>query len=627
MSEVSEYRGKSCRGEERIVEIFPERDAKLTDFGKATLKDRYLLPGETFQTMFARVACAYSTDSAHAQRLYDGISKLWFMPATPVLSNGGTDRGLPISCFLNSVEDSLEGISETWTENLWLAARGGGIGTYWGNVRSIGERVGGVGETSGIVPFIKVQDSMTLGISQGSLRRGSAAVYLDVDHPEIEEFIRLRDPTGGDPNRKCLNIHHGVNITDAFMEAVRDGADWELKSPRTGEVLKVIKARDLWQKMLMMRMKTGEPYMLFIDTVQRQQPEHQRKLGLLCRQSNLCSEITLPTGRDHLGNERTAVCCLTSLNLETYFEWQNNRQFLKDVLLFADRVLQDFIDRTAGVEGFEKARYSAIRERSIGVGVMGWQSFLQSINTPFEGAMAKSWNKKIFTWLKQTGDEINHEVAKELGCCPDSFDAHCQDNSIPLLRWSNMYSVAPTASISIICGTTSPGIEPFSTNVFTQKTLSGSFTVRNQYLDKLLREIAETSQTGFEQEQWVKDQWDLILNNEGSVQNLPYLDDYQKAVFKTAFEIDQRWVIEHAADRAPLICQAASNNLFLRGDADVRDIHFIHFQAWKKGLKSLYYCRSMAVSRAGKVSHMAGEMPMPEQAAPPTKYDECLACQ
>lgn len=627
MSEVSEYRGKSCRGEERIVQISPERDEKLTAFGKATLKDRYLLPGETFQTMFARVACAYSLDSAHAQRLYDAISNLWFMPATPVLSNGGTDRGLPISCFLNSVEDSLDGISGAWNENVWLAARGGGIGTYWGNVRSIGEPVGSVGETSGIVPFIKVQDSMTLGISQGSLRRGSAAVYLDVDHPEIEEFIRLRDPTGGDENRKCLNIHHGVNITDAFMEAVRAGADWELKSPRTGQVLKVIKARDLWQKMLMMRIKTGEPYMLFIDTVQRHQPEHQRKLGLLCRQSNLCSEITLPTGRDHLGNDRTAVCCLSSLNLETYFEWQGNRQLLKDVLLFADCVLQDFIDRTKGVQGFEKARYSAMRERSIGIGVMGWQSFLQSINTPFEGAMAKSWNRKIFKWLKETGDQINKEVAEELGSCPDSYDAWMQDSNIPLVRWSNMYSVAPTASISIICGTTSPGVEPFATNIFTQKTLSGSFTVRNQYLDKLLWEIAETSQTGLQQEQWVRDQWELILSNEGSVQHLPYLTDFQKAVFKTAFEIDQRWVVEHAADRSPFICQAASNNLFIRGDADVRDLHYLHFQAWEKGVKSLYYCRSLAVQRAGKVSHMAGEMPMPEQAAPPVKYDECLACQ
>lgn len=629
MSEAIEYRGKSCRGEERIVTVYPDRDAKLTAFGKATLKDRYLLPGETNQTMFARVATAFSSDSDHAQRLYDAISQLWFMPATPVLSNGGTDRGLPISCFLNSVEDSLEGISEAWGENLWLAARGGGIGTYWGHVRSIGEKVGDVGETSGIVPFIKVQDSMTLGISQGSLRRGSAAVYLDVDHPEIEEFVQLRDPTGGDVNRRCLNIHHGVNITDAFMEAVRAGADWELKSPRTGEVLKVIQARTLWEKMLLMRIKTGEPYMLFIDTVQRQQPQHQRKLGLWCRQSNLCSEITLPTGIDHLGKDRTAVCCLSSVNLETYREWQGNRQFLKDVLLFADNVLQDFIDRTDGVKGFEKARYSADRERSIGIGVMGWQSFLQSMNLPLEGAMAKSWNRKIFRWLRETAGQINEEVAKELHPCPDSLDAWHMDHSIPKVRWSNMFSVAPTASISIICGTTSPGVEPFSTNIFTQKTLSGSFTVRNPYLDKTLREVGSQKVEGGELEDWVQEQWTLILNDDGSVQNLPYFDDYQKAVFRTAFEIDQRWIIELAADRAPLICQAASNNLFLRGDADVRDLHYLHFTAWEKGLKSLYYCRSMSVQRAGKVSHMAGEMPMPEQFSPPTitKYDECLACQ
>ncbi len=372
------------------------RDALLTEFGKETLRDRYLLPGETYQDLFVRVASAYADDEVHAQRIYDYISKLWFMPATPVLSNGGTGRGLPISCYLNSVDDSLEGIVNTWNENVWLASKGGGIGTYWGSVRGIGEPVGLNGKTSGIIPFVRVMDSLTLAISQGSLRRGSAAVYLDVDHPEIEEFLEIRKPSG-DFNRKALNLHHGVLITDAFMEAVRNGEEWDLKSPKDKSVRATVDARSLFQKLVETRLATGEPYIVFSDTVNKAMPRHHRELGFKVSTSNLCSEITLPTGRDHLGNDRTAVCCLSSLNLETWDEWNGDKQFIEDVMRFLDNVLTDYIDRAP--PEMARAKYSASRERSVGLGVMGFHSFLQARGLPFEGAMAKSWNMRIFKHL------------------------------------------------------------------------------------------------------------------------------------------------------------------------------------------------------------------------------------
>ena len=618
------FTGASHRGETRSIVLDNSRDELLTAFGKATLTDRYLLPGETYQSMFGRVACAYSEHNAHAQRVYDAISKLWFMPSTPILSNGGTERGLPISCFLNTVEDSLEGIEGTWSENVWLAARGGGIGTCWSEVRSIGEKIGEVGESSGIIPFIKVQDSLTLGISQGSLRRGSAAVYLDVSHPEIMEFLEIRDPNGGDQNRRSLNIHHGVTIPDAFMEAVRNGHDWELKSPATGDVRKTVEAREVWEKIMAMRIKTGEPYLLFTDTVNRALPEHQKRLGLRVTQSNLCSEITLPTGLDHIGGDRTAVCCLSSLNVETYLEWKGNRQFLKDVCLFLDEVLQSFISRTAGVKGFHKARYAAYRERSIGLGMMGFQSLLQSMSIAMESAMAKVWNRQIWRWLSETGAEINAEVAAERGPCPDAQEGGA------MKRWSHIYSIAPTASISIIAGNTSPCGEPHPTNIFTQKTLSGSHTVKNRHLQALLEK--KWTETGWkkeadDKETWIADQWSQILNDEGSVQNLAYLNEHEKMVFMTAFEIDQRWLLEHMVDRAPFICQAASNNFFVPPDVNVWDMHNLHFKAWERGVKSLYYLRSKSAQRATKITHLAGEMPVVEQAQKASDYDECLVCQ
>ena len=587
------------------------RDALLTDFGKETLDDRYLLPGEKYQDLFARVADAYADDQDHAQRLYDYISKLWFMPATPVLSNGGTGRGLPISCYLNSVEDSLEGIVATWNENVWLASRGGGIGTYWGNVRGIGEPVGLNGKTSGIIPFVRVMDSLTLAISQGSLRRGSAACYIDVSHPEIEEFLEIRNTTG-DFNRKALNLHHGVLLTDEFMEAVRDGAEFHLRSPKDHSIRKTIDARSLFQKLVETRLRTGEPYFVFSDTVNRMMPKHHRDLGLKVSTSNLCSEITLPTGRDHLGNDRTAVCCLSSLNLETWEEWKGEKRFIEDVLRFLDNVLQDYIDRAP--DEMARAKYSAERERSVGMGVMGFHSYLQKKGIAFESAMAKALNMQIFQYINQKANEASMLLAKERGPCPDAADMGVME------RFSCKMAIAPTASISIICGGTSACIEPIPANIYTHKTLSGSFVVKNPYLQKLLASKSKDS----------TNVWNSILEHGGSVQQLDFLSPEEKAIYKTSFEIDQRWLLEFAADRTPYIDQAQSLNLFIPADVDKWDLMMLHFQAWEKGIKSLYYLRSKSVQRAG----FAGGVEADNTAEAPkfeigetTDYDECLACQ
>ncbi|ALC10898.1 ribonucleoside-diphosphate reductase subunit alpha [Sphingopyxis sp. 113P3] len=588
------------------------RDALLTDFGKETLQDRYLLPGESYQDLFARVASAYADDQDHAQRLYDYISKLWFMPATPVLSNGGTGRGLPISCYLNSVDDSLEGIVGTWNENVWLASRGGGIGTYWGNVRGIGEPVGLNGKTSGIIPFVRVMDSLTLAISQGSLRRGSAACYLDISHPEIEEFLEVRKPSG-DFNRKALNLHHGVLITDEFMEAVRDGTEFNLRSPKDQSVRGTVDARSLFQKLVETRLATGEPYIIFIDQVNRMMPKHHRDLGLKVSTSNLCSEITLPTGRDHLGNDRTAVCCLSSLNLETWDEWNGDKRFIEDVMRMLDNVLQDYIDRAP--PEMARAKYSASRERSVGLGVMGFHSFLQARGLPFEGAMAKSSNLRIFKHIRSQVDQASMLLAKERGPCPDAADQGVME------RFSCKMAIAPTASISIICGGTSACIEPIPANIYTHKTLSGSFVVKNPHLESLLVDKAKNSDAV----------WNSILEKGGSVQHLDFLTQDEKDVFKTSFEIDQRWLLELAADRTPYIDQAASLNLFIPADVEKWDLLMLHYRAWELGIKSLYYLRSKSVQRAGFAGGVEADN-TPEAAkfelsAGTTDYDECLACQ
>lgn len=593
------------------VEVDHSRDALLTEFGKETLRDRYLLPGETFQDLFVRVASAYADDQPHAQRIYDYISKLWFMPATPVLSNGGTGRGLPISCFLNSVPDSLNGIVDTWNENVWLASRGGGIGTYWGNVRGIGEPVGLNGKTSGIIPFVRVMDSLTLAISQGSLRRGSAACYLDISHPEIEEFLEIRKPSG-DFNRKALNLHHGVLIPDAFMEAVRNGEEWVLRSPKDQSERGKVDARALFQKLVETRLATGEPYIVFADHVNSNMPKHHRDLGLKVSTSNLCSEITLPTGKDHLGNERTAVCCLSSLNLETWDEWKGEAGMIEDVMRFLDNVLQDYIDRAE--PGMEKAAYSASRERSVGLGVMGFHSFLQARNIPFEGAMAKSWNLRMFKHVKAQVDQASMALAVERGPCPDAADMGVME------RFSCKMAIAPTASISIICGGTSACIEPIPANIYTHKTLSGSFSVKNPYLEKLLSEKSKNSDAV----------WNSILEQGGSVQHLDFLSPEEKDVYKTSFEIDQRWILELAGDRSPYIDQAQSLNLFIPADVEKWDLLMLHFRAWELGIKSLYYLRSKSVQRAGFAGGVEADNTIEKpqfNLGESTDYDECLACQ
>lgn len=583
------------------------RDALLTPFGKATLTDRYLMPGEGFQDMFARVSCAYADDISHAQRLYDYMSRLWFMPATPILSNGGTNRGLPISCFLNDVSDSLDGIVGTWNENVALASNGGGIGTYWGKVRSIGEKVK-TGKTSGIIPFIHVMDGLTLAISQGSLRRGSAAVYLDITHPEIEEFLEIRKASG-DFNRKGLNLHHGINITDEFMDCVKEGKMFGLRSPKDQQVLREVNARELWQRILETRLQTGEPYILNIDAVNRALPKHQRELGLKVNTSNLCSEITLPTGMDHDGKERTAVCCLSSLNIETWDQWNETEGFVEDVLRMLDNVLTSFIETAP--DSMHRAKYSALRERSVGLGVMGFHSFLQLKNIPLESAMAKSWNLRIFKKIRREADAASYHLAEERGACEDAREKGMK------ARFSHKIAIAPTASISIICGGTSACVEPIPANVYTHKTLSGAFSVRNPYLQDLLESKGLNTDAT----------WQSIVEQEGSVQHLDCLNDEEKAVYRTAFEIDQRWIIELAADRTPYICQSQSLNLFLPADIDKWDLHMLHWTAWERGIKSLYYCRSKSISRAGFAGQLEKKDKGSVAAAPRTDYEECLACQ
>lgn len=557
--------------------------------------DRYVIEGESPQDLFARVASAYADNDAHAQRLYDYISNHWFMPSTPILSNGGTTRGLPISCFLNETEDSLQGIVDLWNENVWLASSGGGIGSYWGNLRGLGESVGKRGETCGIVPFIKVMDTQTLAISQGSLRRGSAACYLPINHPEIEEFIDIRRPTG-DKNRRSLNIHHGVCVDDKFMEAVAANDEYDLLSPKTRQPIKTINARNLWIKLISARLETGEPYILFTDTVNELKPDVYKRLNAQVKMSNLCSEIVLTTGKDYNNENRTAVCCLSSLNLDYYDVWKDDKVFFKDILKFLDNVLTDFIN--IAPQTMNRASYAAWCERSIGLGVMGFHSYLQSKNIPFDCAIAKSTNIRIFNNIKDKCDKLNAELAKERGACPDALEAGI------VKRFTHVTAIAPTASISIIAGTTSPSIDPFTANIYTHKTLSGSFMVKNKHLEQLLESKGYNT----------REVWSKILRENGSVAQLNCLTEDEKTVFKTALELNPYWIIEHAADRTKLIDQAQSVNLWLPANISKKDLHMIHYSAWSKGLKSLYYCRSTTIQEAEKISKQI-------------VYEDCLACQ
>lgn len=561
------------------------RDRLLSKFGIQTLEDRYLVANERSpQDAFARAAKAFADDEAHAQRLYDYASNLWFMFSTPVLSNGGTTRGLPISCFLNYIEDSRGGLTDHYTENAYLSSVGGGVGGSWSDVRSVGSRTSNGSESTGVIPFMKVVDAEMLAFSQGVTRRGSYAAYLHISHPEIEEFLDVRKPTGGDINRKSTNLHHAVVIPDSFMKLIAQATteagfddSWDLIDPHSGEVTKTVAAKALWVKLIQNRVETGEPYIMFEDAVNEDLPEYQRSLGLRVHHSNLCSEITLPTNE-----ERTAVCCLSSVNLEEYDSWKDIDEFIPDLVRMLDNVLTYFIEHAPDQLG--KAKYSAMRERSIGLGAMGFHAYLQRNNIAFESAMAKSFNNRVFADIKRRAVEATKELAKERGACPD--------DPTGTIRNAHLLAIAPNASSSIICANTSPSIEPYRANAFTQKTKSGTSLLKNEYLEHTLDEIGMNTD----------EVWKSIMTNNGSVQHLDFLDDYTKDVFKTAVELDQRWVVELAADRQQHICQSQSVNLFFPANVSKQELHNVHMLAWRRRMKTLYYARSEAYKRAEVVS-------------------------
>ena len=585
------------------LEIDYSKDSLLDEFSLRTLEERYMVGDEKSpQEAFARAAIAFADDEAHAQRLYDYVSKQWFMFATPLLSNGGTQRGLPISCFLNYVDDSREGITEHYTENAYLSSFGGGIGGSWSSIRAQGTKTSKGSESTGVIPFMKVVDAEMLAFSQGVTRRGSYASYLHMSHPEIEEFLDIRKPTGGDVNRKCTNLHHGVVIPDSFMEIIYRATkepdfddSWELIDPHTQKIKKVVSARTLWVKLLQNRMETGEPYLMFEDAVQEALPDFQKRKGLKVNHSNLCSEITLATDE-----ERTAVCCLSSVNLEHFEEWKNVPAFIPDLVRMLDNVLTVFI--STAPDSLEKAKFSAMRERSIGLGAMGFHAYLQKQGLSFEGMYATAMNMKMFKHIKDAAVETTHKLAVERGACPD--DDSCE------VRNAHLLAIAPNASSSIICGNTSPSIEPFRANAYTQKTKSGSHLHKNKYLEKLLEsKNANTDSV-----------WKEIVANKGSVQHLAVLTDDEKEVFKTAVEINQSWIIEHASMRQEFICQSQSVNLFFPPDVNKGDLHNVHMLAWAKNLKTLYYLRSEAISRADNVSSQVKREIIFEQ-------EDCLSCE
>lgn len=581
------------------------RDLLFDELGIRRLKESYMTENEESpQDRFAFVSSSFSSDEKHAQRLYDYASKHWLSYATPILSYGRSKKGLPISCFLNMVPDTAEGLVNTLSETNWLSMLGGGVGTYF-NIRSADDK------STGVMPHLKIYDASSLAYRQGRTRRGSYAIYLDIQHPDILQFLEMRKPTG-DYNMRALNLHHAINIPDSFMELIEKSmldpnADdtWLLKDPATGKEKGTISARYLWQKIIETRMLTGEPYIHFIDTSNKALPKWLKQEGLKIHQSNLCSEIILPTN-----DKRTAVCCLSSLNLEYYDEWKDNYQFIKDVAEMLDNVLTNFIDNAP--KEVQRAKYSAYMERSIGIGALGFHAYLQKNSVPFESAIAKSYNIKIFKNIKNMADRANKELGQERGSPPD-----CSGTG---LRFSHMIAIAPNASSSIIMGNTSPSIEPFRANAYRQDTLSGSFLNKNKYLDKLIKDKCKESE--------YDDIWSTIIANDGSVQHLDFLSDHEKDVFKTAMEIDQRWIIEHAADRQVFIDQAQSLNLFFLPSSNVKYLHAVHFSAWKKGLKTLYYCRSDKIRRADKVFEkierkIIQELDMTKIA----EGDECLACQ
>ena len=617
------------------IEIDYDKEKQFDKFSLDTLRDRYFWEGETHaQEAFARASvfgATYKgeTDFELAQRLYNYSSSRWFMFSTPILSNGGTSRGLPISCFLNYVPDSRHGLSNHYDENIWLASSGGGIGGYWGDIRSNGISTTHGSRSTGSIPFMHVVDSQMLAFNQGTTRRGSYAAYMDVSHPEIEEFINMRKESGGDINRKCLNLHNGVNITDSFLEAVKNDEDWRLIDPKTNEAVKVINARDLWWQIIHARAETGEPYMINIDTCNKALPKEQKDLGLEIKQSNLCSEITLPTNE-----ERTAVCCLSSVNLEHFDKWSKDDNFIKDLITMLDNVIEHYIENAIdtsqlggynanfkrfqnyvreGKEGYIKSAYSAYRERSLGLGAMGFHAYLQSRNIPFEGIFATGFNHKAFTHIKSKALQATKELSINRGEAPDIHGSNCRN--------ANLLAVAPNASSGIICSGTSPSIEPYRANCYTHKTLSGSYQVKNKYLEKVLKTKGLKAKE-------LEETWKDIAIKDGSVQHLDILTDEEKEIFKTANEINQIWIVEHAYQRQQFICQAQSVNLFftLPKATEGQDIHDdymqyvndVHWYGMNK-LKSLYYFRSNAARNVENVNIKV----------PRIKLDdvECIACE
>lgn len=594
------------------IKIDYKRDELLTEAGHAMLRNRYMLPTENSpQDAFARAA-AYGSDSEEmAQRIYDYASKLWFMFATPELANGGTDRGYAISCFLNCPTDSRQGIASHWEENMWLSSMGGGLGSCWSNIRSNGTKTSKGSASSGIIPFIKVIDSEMLAISQGSTRRGGYAAYLHMSHPEIEEFLTIRKPTGGDLNRRCLNLHHGVVIPDAFMELVEaktkdpDADDsWPLIDPHTKEVVKTVSASKLWIELLEIRSQTGEPFMMFSDAVDRGKSEVYKKLDFNIQQSNLCTEILLKTDAD-----RTAVCVLCSANAEKFDEWSQDPEFIYYLIRYLDNIIDCFSLKAKNQKGFEKAIYSVQRERSLGLGLMGFHAYLQSKRVAIDGLIARGYNHKIFSLMKTQAEAATKKLAAEKGACPDAKDAGLND-----VRNTHLMAVAPNASSGMICGWTSPSIEPYRANVYNKKTVDGSWFFQNKHLKILLQEKGQDTQ----------EVWTSITSNGGSVQHLDFLTQDEKDVFKTAIEIDQRSLVDLAAQRQEFICQAQSLNLFLEPDVHVKKLHSVHFRAWKKGVKTLYYLRSESLRRAEDISQKVAVESMETYS---TDGEDCIMCE
>jgi ribonucleoside-diphosphate reductase alpha chain len=590
------------------IKIDLSRDSLFDDHGLKRLKESYMLDSETSpQERFAFVSSAFASNEEHAQRLYDYSSRHWLSYSTPILSFGRTQKGLPISCFLNYIHDSSAGLVDNLSETNWLSMLGGGVGVGFG-IRSADDK------STGVMPHLRIYDASSLAYRQGRTRRGSYAAYLDIDHPDISLFLDMRKPTG-DPNMRALNLHHGLNISDKFMQLVEacmidpsKDDSWELIDPHDGKVREVVSAKALWQHILELRMQTGEPYLHFIDTSNKHLPQHLKDKGLKVRQSNLCSEIILPTDKD-----RTAVCCLSSVNLEYYDDWKDNDLFLRDIAEMLDNVLQYFIDHAP--DGVARAVYSASQERSIGVGALGYHAYLQRNNMPWESAMAVSRNRQMFKHIRSKLNEANLQLGQERGEAPDAAGTG--------LRFSHLMAIAPNASSSIIMGNTSPSIEPFRANAYRQDTLSGSSLNKNKHLDRIIKQACD-----LDKELDSDEIWSSIIANDGSVQHLEWMDQWTKDVFKTSMEIDQRWLVQHAADRQEYIDQAQSLNLFFRPDVNVKYLHAVHFQAWKQGLKSLYYCRSEKIGKADKVSKKIERQVIEEiDLRALATEDVCLACE